>query len=273
MAKPKEVVPVSEVPAYLSTVAPDAEDNFGSEDIVVPVIKLLQGVSPQITEFPEATVGDFWHTGLDISLGQSFSFVVCARRKKYLLIAPMGDKQGILARADDAMNWDAVGEWEVNIDKRTTVTWTIKDKKVSKSGLTEWGTSFPGDPNSPPAATLFYEYLVLLPEHLEVGPCILSLARSQIVPAKKGLNTKISMHHAMGRPLQSIVFIAHSVPRLNTDGQEFRNFTFASAGFAEEELYHNALGVRDTLPFESIALNEEVGALDEDTVDDDDESY
>ena len=261
--KKKEVATVvagamATVPEYLKGIEVPVDDsNFDSSDIILPQIKLLQGVSDQIAEFDTAVIGDFWHTGLDESLSDSIDFVIINRRKKYLLLPPQGDNQGILARSDDNVTWDTMGKWDVQIDKRTTVTWTIEDLNVDRSGLGKWGSSFPGDPNSPPAATQFYEYMVLLKNRLEIGPCILSLARSQIATAKKGLNTKISMNLSMNRPLQCILYKATSRTVTNSSGQDYKNFVFIGGGFADEHLYNKAVELHKTMPFDNIEVQDE----------------
>lgn len=238
----------SNLPSYLQgKTYSDQQDNFDSSDVVIPQVKLLQATSGEVTSYDEAKTGEFWHTGADMSLGADFKFVVISRTKKYLLIAPMDDGQGVLARAPDASTWDRTGSWEVKIDKKTTAKWEIKDLDVKASGLTEWGTSDPDDENSPPAATLFYEYLILLPDHPELGPAVLSLARSAIRHARKGLNDKIAMHRSAGRPVQAIVFQAKSTMEKNDSGQDYRNWQFLGAGFAPEDVFNTARGFAETL--------------------------
>lgn len=232
-------------PAYLQALekqgAAHQNDNFDSSDVAIPQIKLLQGTSSQVTDFDNARSGNFWHTGMDMDLGKDVKFIVCSRRKKFLLQAPLDDGQGVLARSDDAITWDREGSWEVQIDKKTKATWEITDLNVEKSGLAGWGTSDPEDENSPPAATLFYEYLVIMPEHLDLGPAVISLARSAVKKAKKGLNDKIALHGGNGRPMQSVQFEAKSVADQNDSNQEFANWHFTGAGFASEELYNKAV--------------------------------
>src|SRR5690349_13800467 len=180
------------------------QDNFDSTDVAIPRIKLLQGLSEECTSFDSAKQGMFWHTGVDMSLGDNFSFIVISRKKKYLLVAPLQDGQGILARADDCVNWvPQVGTFTVKVGGKQ-VQWTLKPTVV-ESGLDKWGSSVPDDSNSPPAATLFYEYLVLLPDHLDLGPAVMMLQRTQIKKARKGLNDKIAMHEGAGRPMQALV--------------------------------------------------------------------
>jgi hypothetical protein len=231
-------------PAYLLALEQSGQtkqqDNFDSSDVAIPQIKLLQGTSEQVAQFDAAQVGEFWHTGMDMALGKDVEFIVCSRRKKYLLQAPMDDGQGVLARSDDAKTWDRTGSWEIQIDKKTKVMWEITSLDVEKSGLTNWGTSEPGDDNSPPAATLFYEYLVIMPQHLDLGPAVISLARSAVKKAKKGLNDKIALHSSNGRPMQAVKFSSKVVQEQNDDGKDFYNWAFTGAGFADEDCFNMA---------------------------------
>lgn len=251
----------SKLPAYLQGQSVVNHDNFDSSDVVIPRIKLLQGISPEIEQYNDAKSGNYWHTGLDMSLGSEMRFIVADRRKKYLLQAPIQDGQGILARSDDAKRWDKTGSWQVKIKgQKNPVTWTINDIDVEKSGLTGWGTSIPGDEDSPPAATLFYDYLVFLPDHLDLGPAVISLARSQIKKAKKGLNDKISMHATNGRPMQALIFQAGVIDE-TSDGQSFKNWSFRSAGFVQDEgLFNQMLEYRGSLA--NLKIQDE-GGVDE----------
>lgn len=236
------------IPEYLRALQANGpvnlRDNFDASDVTVPKVKLLQGLSKECEAFDDAKPGNFWHTGLDVALGPEIDFVICSRRKKFLLVAPMEDGQGILARSEDTVKWDRLGKWQVKIKGvKNPVTWEIGDLDVAKSGLTEWGTFNPDDENSPPAATLFYEYLIILPDRLDLGPAVLSLARSAIVKAKKGLNEKIALHAGSGRPMESLVFRAKSTEDKNADGQAFKNFQFVGNGFASEAVFKQAVEI------------------------------
>ena len=71
---------------------------------------------------------------------------------------------------------------------------------------------------------------MFLPDHLDLGPAVISLARASIKKAKKGLNDKISMHQTNGRPMQALVFEATSVDE-QSDSGGFKNWAFQSGGF------------------------------------------
>lgn len=248
-----------QLPAYLQGKTVVNNDNFDSSDVVIPRIKLLQGISPEITTHDNAKVGQFWHTGMDLNLGPTVNFVVADRRKKYLLSAPMEDGQGVFARADDALTWNTLGKWTVKQKgSKQPITWEITSLNVAESGLTEWGTYNPEDEKSGPAATLFYDYLVFMPDHLDLGPAVISLARSGIRPAKKGLNDKIALHANNGRPMQALIFTAGATDEQNPDGQGYKGWSFKSGGFNQDEaLYNMALEHRGALA--NIKIQDEAG--------------
>jgi len=236
-------------------------DNFDNSDVAIPRIKLLQGTSKECESFNNAKPGVFWHTGLDQPLGEELRFIVCSRNKKYLLVAPLEDGQGILARADDHKTWDRTGKWNVKFkDSKKLEEWSIDDLDVVASGLDKWGTSRADNPDSPPAATLFYDYLVILPDYPELGPAVLSLARSAVKNAKKGLNDKIKIHLDNGRPMQAVVFMAKSTNDKNTSNQDFKNFQFVSDGFSSEEQYDTAKQYANSLV--NFRVQNEVGEED-----------
>ena len=226
----------TQLPGYLSNAGyTPQQDNFDTSDVVLPRIKLLQGISPEIQSFDTAKAGHFWHSGMDISLGSKVRFVIADRRKKYLLSAPLEDGQGVLARAHDARTWDRLGKFSVKQKYvKEPVIWEIADLDVKKSGLAEWGTYNPNDPNSGPAATLFYDYLVFMPDRLDLGPAVISIARAGIKRAKKGLNDKILLHANNKRPMQSLIFEATSTLD-SVDEGTFNNWHFTSGGFNMDE--------------------------------------
>jgi hypothetical protein len=258
----KEVATVAanaQLPAYLQNhTGGSGLQGLESNDFIIPRIKLLQGTSEEPKVHDAAKSGEFWLNVLDIPLGTSFSFTPLLNRKRYMLLAPMEDGKGVLARADDGKTWrPAEGKWSIKIKgRRDPVEWVLTDADVKRSGLAEFGTMIPDDPDSNPAATLFYDFLVLLHGVPEVtSPVLLSLARSS---AKKGrdLNGKIGFGTA---PMQARIFKTGVVQDKNNDGQEFWNWQFAANGYQEEAGYLAAKAVADQ--FGSVNFR---GAEDED---------
>ena len=243
-----DLVPLNDEPAYLAD--PDImntgiKDNFDASDVSVPQIKLLQGTSKEVINREKGAQGGyFWHTGWSKVI-EDLKFVACHRRKRYVLLAPMDDGQGVLARADDAKTWDRKGDWEVNLGKNQgnkKVRWPINNTSVVSSGLHLFGTSDPDNPNSPPAATLFYEYLVIQPDAPDDGPAILSFSRTALKVARKDLNSKIDLFRATGRPMQALVFAA--TPRgVDADGERYFTMDVRNVGFASKEVKDAAVNM------------------------------
>lgn len=227
----------SQVPAFLQNTQQGSRlQGMESTDFIVPRIKLLQGISPEVQAFEDAKVGNFWINVVDHNLGPDFRFVIINNRKRYLLLPPIGDERGVLARADDGRTWNTLGSWDVKLKgMRNPVTWKIEDLDVRKSGLAEFGSSNPDDPDSNPAATLFYEYLVWLPDAGLPTPVLLSLARSQAKKARD-LNGKVEF---AGVPMQGLVFKANAIEDNGPEGP-FKNYQFTRDGFADEELFNHA---------------------------------
>ncbi len=230
----------SALPSYLQDFKGGSGlQGLDSNDFIIPRIKLLQAISEEVENFEEAKAGNFWLNVLDVPLGSELDFGVCGNKKRYLLLPPMGDTRGILARADDAVHWSPPnGEWQVKLKGvKNAVTWKTAPT-VRESGLAEFGSSNPDDPESTPAATLFYEFLVYLPQHPELSPALMSLARSQAKKAKD-LNGKIEFRRA---PMQSQAFRANVIKDSSPEG-DFFNYQFVANGFVDEETFNGCKAI------------------------------
>lgn len=255
--------PKNDLPDYLKGAQVKNVDNFDQSDVALPRIKLLQGASDEVAAYDTANAGNFWHTGMDLDLGPNFNFVVADRRKKYLIVAPLADGQGILARADDAKTWDQLVDTKVKIKNVGSVAWKTTNLDVAESGALEWGTYNPGDKNSPPMATLFYDYLVFLPDRLDLGPAIMSVARTAIKRARKGLNDKIKMQGDAGRPMQSLIFSAGVTSEQGDEGGYY-NWIYRMNGFVQDKaLFDRFLEYRGALANVKIQDEADTGEPDQ----------
>lgn len=242
-AKTGELVTVGPggVPDYLRErgLVGSGLEGLDSNDLIIPRIKLLQGLSPELETFEEAKVGQFWLNVMDIAIGPTFDFTPILNRKRYMLMPPLVEGQkGVFARADDGKTWrPPSGEWSVKIKGvRTPVTWKITDPDVRKSGLAEFGTENPDDPDSHPAATLFYDFLVLVHDVPAIRtPVLMSMARSS---AKKGkdLQGKIAFG---GAHMNARRFRASSIDDSSGDNK-FKNWQFAANGFVPVDVFDEA---------------------------------
>ncbi len=163
---------------------------------------------------------------------------------------------GILARAPDGQNWQpSKGEFTVKLDKKDgghTVTWKLAPT-VQESGLANWGTHNPSDNNSPPAATLMYNFLMAFPDYPDLMPAVLTFQRSSVKHGRKFMTKLMTVR----TPLFGSVFRLQSVEDHNSANQNFFNMQMTGDGLVQDEaLYHqykelnlalskSGLGIRD----------------------------
>jgi hypothetical protein len=219
------------IPAHLQQYAKGKIGNIDSTDRVIPRVKLIQAISPELQDFDTAKAGQFWHSVAQENLGPSLKAVPIVIRKSYVLWAPRNDDRGILARAMDGVRWEpANAEFRVKPKgSPTEVVYKTADT-VAKSGLAEFGTSIPGDPNSAPAASLTYNMLWYFIDFPELSPSVIINTRSSIKPMQQLLSRIDS------KPVPHFcqVYDITSVQQKGAEGPYF-NFAYAGAGFTTAE--------------------------------------
>ena len=225
------------MPDFMKQYAGQGGEAVRTEDLLIPRIALLQALSPQVTEQGEK-VGEFYHTVLEESLGAEVKIIPLLFKKMLILWNPRENGGGILARSDDGKVWNPSNQkFTVKIKgRKEPVVWETKGS-VAESGLTDWGTSNPDEPNSPPAATEVYSFLSVLPDHLELGPVVVALQRSQTTVAKKWLS-RLMISQA---PFFGQQFTLTSSDDQNKAGDKFKNFAFKPAGLVTDEALFNEL--------------------------------
>ncbi len=185
------------LPDYLSGNEVSGLEDLDSSDFKIPRLLLLQALSPAVTQTHQgvAIPGQFWHTGLQIDLGDKLNIVPLIARKRVILWRPQEDNGGgILAFSYDGKEWATGGNQKFTIRMkgvREPIVWDTKEN-VAKSGLLTWGSSNPADPESSPAAALSYEYLCYLPDTPELSPVVLSCNKTALSGAKQ-FNTGLLM--------------------------------------------------------------------------------
>ena len=222
--------PNAGIPAHLAQYAKSKIGNVDSTDLVIPRVKLLQAISPELQDYPEAKTGNFWHSIACQNMGPTIRAIPIVIRKSYVLWAPRNDDRGILARAMDGIHWDPP-DAEFSVKPKgspNSVTYRTK-KTVAESRLDQFGTSIPGDAQSPPAASLTYNMLWYFPDFDELSPSVIINTRSSVKPMQQLLSridAKPVAHYAQ-------VYEISSVQQKGAEGPYF-NFAYASAGFANE---------------------------------------
>jgi len=239
MSKEVSKPAASAIPAHLQGGKTAKIGNLDSTDQIIPRVKLLQAISPEVTEFDTAKAGEFWHTTASESLGKTLAAIPIIIRKSYVLWAPRNDDRGILARANDGLNWDNAGmEFTVKPkgsphDVKYKLGHTVHDKTGPGPALSEFGSSIPGDPNSPPAAALTYQMLWFFPDHPELSPAIIINTRSSVKPAK-GLISKIDLRPVDHYGQRYVIGITQE----RGDEGPYFNYSYTADGFANEEEYN-----------------------------------
>jgi len=206
--------------------------NIDVTDLVIPRIKLIQAISPELETFDTAKAGSFWHTIATQNMGNELVAVPIVIKKSYILWAPRNDDRGILARAMDAVHWD-LPNTEFTVKPKGSpqpVTYNTKGS-VAESGLDLFGSGIPGDPQSRPAASLTYNMLWFFPEYPHLSPSVIINTRSSIRPMQQLLSRIDSKPAAHFTQLYTI----GTVQEKGAEGPYF-NYTYTSSGYADAEL-------------------------------------
>ena len=219
------------VPDHLREYQKTTIGNVDSSDRIIPRIKLIQAISPELTDHTDAKAGQFWHSIAQENLGPAIKAIPILIRKSYVLWAPRNDDRGILARADDAIHWNPPNAEFTVKPKGSPNPVVYKTREtVSQSGLDQFGTSIPGDPNSPPAASLTYNMMWYLVDHPELSPSLIINTRSSVKPMQQLL----SRIDAKPVPHYVQLYSIGTVQQRGAEGPYF-NFTYTGLGFADKE--------------------------------------
>lgn len=191
------------LPDYLKGNESTGLSDLGADDFKIPRLKLIQALNPEIREFPgEVTPGNFWHSGMNIDLGNKLNLVPLIARKRVILWRPQTDNGGgILAFSADGKSWQTGGgtKFSVNLKGvKQPVIWDTKGS-VQQSKLLDWGSSNPDDPDSAPAATMSYEYLMYFIDQPELGMAVFSCNKTAL-PKAKQFNTQLLIQANAKKP-------------------------------------------------------------------------
>lgn len=236
---PAEYGSSANLPAFMQGDVGAGKEGMTREDMDTPRLKLMQGLSPELTDYNDLRAGMFFHPAAEEILGESFVAVPIYFERQYILWRPRDSGGGILARATDGVHWAPdSGSIDVALDKKdggAKVTWKLA-KTVQQSGLANWGTMDPKDPNSPPAATLMYNFVLAFPELPNLMPAVFTFQRSTVKKGRQFI-TKLKTNRT---PLYGLQFRFTSVDDHNSRGNEFKSVQVASAGLVEDEAMYRA---------------------------------
>jgi len=228
------------LPAHMQGDVDLGKEDIGRDDMDMPRLKLMQGLSNELTVYDDLRAGNFFHTAAEMIFDEPVRVVPIFFDKQYILWRPLEAGGGILARAQDGIHWSpSSGEFKVKLDKKDgghEVVWNLKAPTVQESGLANWGTMNPADSNSPPAATMMYNFLLAFPDHPDLMPAVLTFQRTSVKIGRK-LLTKIK---TVRTPLFGSVFTLSSFDDHNGSNQSFKNINMTGAGLVEDpDLYES----------------------------------
>ena len=205
-------------------------EGLSNQDMSIPRLKIMQGLSPEKEQFSWLKNGDLFHTAHEVALPQPLLAVPIIINKRFILWRPRSMGGGILARANDGKHWiPSNTKFNITLSAKEggpcSTIWETK-KTILESGLDNWGTSNPNDPNSAPAATLMYNILLAFPANQDIQPAVLTLQRTAVKAAQK-LHMKLAN---VNKPIfQTVIrfttFLDHG------GGNEFYNIDTELAGF------------------------------------------
>lgn len=219
------------LPGFMTEYIGMGTERMDASSVETPRIKLIQKISPELDTHNDLKAGDFFHTVAEISMGPVVRVTPIFVTQSFLLWRPQETGGGILARADDGVHWNIPnGEFQVKLKSGQDVVWKTAPT-IAQSGLDQWGSSNPADPNSPPAATRMYNIVVSFPDDPDMPPAVVTLQRASIRVARKFIG-KLKITRA---PSFGLIFKMTSVEDSNAAGQKFSNFAFASDGMVEDK--------------------------------------
>lgn len=219
------------IPAHLQGLKKTVRaGNLDQSDLIIPRVKILQAVDPILQEREDLRAGMFFNTAAEESMGKELRGIPIIVRKSWVLWAPRNDDRGILARSNDAVNWDKPNEeFEVVLKSKKKVKWATKGS-VAESGLDKFGSSDPDDPNSPPAASLTYQIMWYFTSHPDLSPSVILNTRSS-VKAARSLLTKMEM-----RPVDHYYQAYTIEPSIEqSDDGPYYSYKYMADGYADEQ--------------------------------------
>lgn len=263
-----------QLPAFMRQDVGRGAENIDTSDLEQPRLKLMQATSKELDSYDSLRPGMFFHVAMEHTFDKPIRVVPIFFAKRYLLWNPLDSGGGILARADDAKHWSPANQtFDVKLDKKyggKNVKWRTA-RTVDESGLANWGTMDPNDPNSPPAATLMYDYLFGFPDFPDLLPAVFTFQRSAIKPGKK-FNTRLKTLSARN-PVFGLVFELSSEKASNAVNQQYFLPSWVGAGDLRDNqaLYEEYRDLHTSLSESGLRVKDEEELQTEDQSDDEPE--
>lgn len=255
-----------ELPDWMKGDAGKGTENIDRSDLEIARLKLIQGTSPELETYSGLRAGMYFHSATEAMFDpqkKPLRVVPIYIDKRYLLWNPIDSGGGILARADDGMHWSPANrEFTVKLNKADgggTVKWKTA-ATVQQSGLADWGSMNPNDPDSAPAATFMINYMLGFPDFPDMLPAVLTFQRTSISAGRKW-NTKLKTRRA---PIFGQVFELGALSK-SKGTQNWKIPTVTGVGLLEDaNLYRTYKEMNESLSSDGLKIKDIEGLQDED---------
>lgn len=245
------------LPSFMQGAA-SGKDNIGMDDLIIPRVALMQGISPPVMQ-GIADNATFWHTINEEVLGTELGVIPILHRKQWTIWKPTWQGGGVIARSSDGKTWDADFSGEIqpykDMPKKLVKVEGKKGDPVGRDvGYGRWGTMDPDNEDSGPMATLSHVVMMVAPDRMDFGPFIVFLQRSSERVAREFLS-KIQIDKA---PIYGQQYVMGSRVVPNGAGQEYNQYTFRKNGHVQdEELFFELQRMHELYKSVSFRTNDE----------------
>jgi len=217
----------------------DLKDMYGDmdrDDITVPRLVILQGLSPEVTQ-GLGRPGEFYVKGLEQNVGKGpVEFIVLMRNKSRIRWQDLKFGGGILCRSIDAKQ--GVGDPGGPCEQCPHSVWNGQDK---------------------PACDVYQNLIVVLKNEKEWMPMAISGNRTKL-KAIKNLNSMLMVELAKSRPLFAKSYTIEAITRTNNQGMQYWSYRIGTANdnaVLPLDLQQRALAVYTSLKGKTIEIVQE----------------
>lgn len=185
----------------------EAEAMYGKmerEDLVIPRLTVLQGLSPEVQD-GLGKPGSLFVTSINRELGKEVEIIPLMRNRSRIRWSPRSEGKGIKCRSTDAVT--GVGEPGGTCKTCPQAQWTG---------------------NNAPSCDLFENVFVVLRQDADWFPLSFSGSRTKMKPFQ-ALNTLLLMEQMKGRPIFGKSYTIRVIDDKNGKGDRYFNYRISAA--------------------------------------------
>jgi hypothetical protein len=212
--------------------------DLGSEDVIIPRLVILQGLSPAVSE-GQGKPGEFYVTGIQRNLGMEPIEIICImRNKSRIRWRDLTLGGGILCRSFDSRL--GVGDPGGDCETCKFQQWTAMKR---------------------PECDIYQNLIIVLRRDNEWMPMALSGNRTKL-KVMKNLNTMLMLELSKGRPLCSKSYMLSPKNASNAQGLKYFNYSVSVGNNNQpisDEEQSKAIAIFGSLKGKKIKVDEAPG--------------